>query len=66
MVAAVCRFAGELHVQAAVAGGVGLLELPDVVVSCQVVVGVGVVLLPGGVPGEGGGAVALVSQTAAH
>ena len=66
MVAAVCRFAGELHVQAAVAGGVGLLELPDVVVRGQVVVAVVLVLLPGGLPGQGGGTVTLLSQAAAH
>ena len=66
----VARLAGELHVQTAVAGSVGLLELPDVVVGSQVVVGVVVgvvvVLLPGVVPGKGGGAVALVCDTPAH
>ena len=63
---AVTRLAGELHVQPAVAGGVGLLELPDVVVRGQVVVAVVLVLLPGGLPGQGGGTVTLLSQAAAH
>ena len=65
---AVTRLAGELHVQPAVAGGVGLLELPDVVVRRQVVVAGGrLLLLPGGLPGAGGPrTVALLSQTPAH
>ena len=65
---AVPRLAGELDVQPAVAGGVGLLELPDVVVRRQVVVAGGrLLLLPGGLPGAGGPrTVALLSQTPAH
>ena len=65
---AVPRLAGELDVQPAVAGGVGLLELPNVVVRRQVVVAGGrLLLLPGGLPGAGGPrTVALLSQTPAH
>ena len=64
---AVTRLAGELDVQPAVAGSVGLLKLPDVVVGRQVVVGVrGLLLRPGGLPGDGAGAVALLSQTSTH
>ena len=64
---AVARLAGELDIQPAVAGAVGLLELPDVVVRRQVVVGGGgLLLLPGGLPGAGPRAVALLGQTPAH
>ena len=65
---AVPRLAGELDIQPAVAGGVGLLELPNVVVRRQVVVAGGrLLLLPGGLPGAGGPrTVALLSQTPAH
>ena len=65
---AIPRLAGELDVQPAVAGGVGLLELPNVVVRRQVVVAGGrLLLLPGGLPGAGGPrTVALLSQTPAH
>ena len=53
---------------AGVAGAVGLLELPDVGVGRQVVVGVAapLLLLPGGLPGAGAGTVTLLCQAPAH
>ena len=64
---AVARLAGELDIQPAVAGSVGLLELPDVVVRRQVVVGGRrLLMLPSWLPGPGPGTVALLRQTATH